>query len=238
MRICKKIAILTLIICITMTLNVFADNSSSSKAEITLTTSKETVKVSEEIKVVVSASCDDGIEAINAVLKYDREKLELVKSEMKNDFTDQSGTDAETGEYILTALYGATGAPTEAPSKVDFAELTFKVLEKAEAEEKLEIELLDVEIINPDLETISGENKKVTLTVIEEEPEQPKPQEPEQPKPQDPKPSENKKPVDNTTADKNINYAGIEEYAIALIAGVVIVSIILYKKYKKYSDIY
>ena len=104
MKKCKKIILLVIVFLLSTISNVYADESSK-KAEVTLTPDKTSVKIGENVTIIVSASYENRIECVDSILEYDKAKLKLEKVEMKNDFDDQSGTDGVTGEYVFTAIF-------------------------------------------------------------------------------------------------------------------------------------
>lgn len=231
MKKCKKIILLVIILLVSMISNVYADESSK-KAEVTLTSDKTSAKIGENVTILVSASHENGIECIDSVLKYDETKIKLEKVEMKNDFSDQSGTDGVTGEYIFTALFSGNENPTE----VECAELTFKVLEEATVGEELKIELLNVYVIDTDIEKESVGNKEITLVVTEDkeidlDPE-PEPELDPDPNP-DPEPQPQPQPESNPDKLPQTGKNSI----ISLFIIIIIASIIFYTRIRKYRDI-
>ena len=235
MKKCKKIILLVIVFLLSTISNVYADESLK-KAEVTLTPNKTSVKAGETITIVVKASYENKIECVDSILEYDKTKLELEKVEMKNDFDDQSGTDGVTGEYVFTALFSGEEAVTE----VEYAELIFKVLEKANVGEELNIKLSNVNIIDTNLETASVGDKEVMLTVIGDkvtEPElkpEPKPEQEIEIKPES-KPQQEIE-IKPESKPNNLPQTGKNSIASLFIIGI-IVSIILYSRIIKYKDI-
>jgi len=227
MKKCKKTILIVIILLISMISNVYA-NEPSESAEITLKSDKTSVKIGERVAIIMSANHENGISMIDSILEYDKTKLELVKVEMKNDFYEQSETDSTTGETVFKAIFSGD----EGLKEVEYAELTFKVLKEVSVGEELSIKLLNVNIIDNDLETEFVGEKEIAITVIGEKELEEKKNESN---------GEEKKPTnvkDKTTADKNINQAGIEGNTIGLIIIGGTLAITFYIKYKKYKDIY
>ena len=227
MKKCKKTILILIILLISMISNVYA-NEPSENAEITLKSDKTSVKIGERVAIIMSANHENGISMIDSILEYDKTKLELVKVEMKNDFYEQSETDSTTGETVFKAIFSGD----EGLKEVEYAELTFKVLKEVSVGEELSIKLLNVNIIDNDLETEFVGEKEIAITVIGEKELEEKKNESN---------GEEKKPTnvkDKTTADKNINQAGIEGNTIGLIIIGGTLAITFYIKYKKYKDIY
>lgn len=234
----KKIIFVIVVFILSITSNVYATDDNmgdffSEAGKITLKASNNSVKVGDTVTISLTASYENGIECVNSTLIYDETKLELTNMEMKNYFSNQSGEDAETGKFVLTALYGDIGSPENAPTESEYIVLTFKVLDKVNTGEILSVKFSENEIIDPNLETILVENKEITFTVIGEQKPTGEQKKPTEQKQEEPK----KEQQDDTIADKNINKAGSKKYTIILIIVVGII-VILYRKYKKNSDIY
>lgn len=235
----RKIIILLLFI-LSITYNVYATDNikgpSLTTAKLTMNTNTKLVNVGETIKISLKASYENGIDGINSVLEYNKTKLELTNVEMKNYFGNQSGEDAQTGEFILTALYGELGAPQETPKEAEYMVLTFKVLDTVTYGETLSIKLSDIEIIDPTLNSVPVESQGVTFTVKEE-----KSEEEQEPNKEDKDTTEQKQEdakKDDTVANKVINKAGINKHAIIVIIAIMAIIRVLYIKNKKNSDIY
>lgn len=235
MKICKKIAFILIIFILSTVFNVYAADyvvdptyPTHPTAEVTLTQSSTTTKVGETITITISAKCQTGIEGLDAILEYDKTKLEYVGLEAKNYFTSYSDIDEGTGEFIFSVLYGEIGAPKEAPNEAVLATVSFKVLDTATGNEKLTIKLSEIQVIDPEEACIEVNNQQVTLTIIGNQ--DPEGGDPEGGNPED---GETKDP---TIADKPINDAGIETYGILAI-GIAIVLSVLYVKNKKYRDV-
>lgn len=235
----RKIIILLLFI-LSITYNVYAteniNEQSLTATKLTMNTNVNLVKMGENITISLNASHENGIEGINSVLEYNKTKIELTNIEMKNYFGNQSGEDAQTGKFILTALYGELGAPQEAPKEAEYMVLTFKVLDTVTYGETLSIKLSDIEIIDPNLNSVPVESQEVTFTVKEE-----KYEEEQKPTKEDKETTEQKQEdakKDDTVANKVINKAGINKHAIIVIIAIMAIIRVLYIKNKKNSDIY
>lgn len=236
----KKILLLLIIFLISTISNVYANE----KAEVTLVSDKKSVEKGERIIVSVAANNENGIEGIEAVLNYDKTKLELEKLEMKNDFLDQSGIDSVSGEYIFTALFGGNEAPTE----VEVSELTFKVLEGVTDGEELKIELLHAYIIDTDIEKENVEDKEIIVKVVgqqnleqEQQPELDSELEPdpEQQPETDPEPEPEQQPDPENKPEQipeKLPQTGKTTKSLIFVV-VFIVSIMLYIKIRKYKSI-
>ena len=223
MKKCKKIILLVIVFLLSTISNVYA-NESSKKAEVTLTADKTSVKIGDNITIVVSASHENGIEGVDSVLNNDKTKLKLEKVEMKNDFSDQSGTDGVTGEYIFTVLFSGNENLTEA----ECAELTFKVLEEAIVGEELSIKLSNIYVIDTDIEKESVGEEEIVLAVIDENEDEPEDEPGDEPEEQPEKELE-------ANADK-LPQTGKTTRISIFIVGIVL-SVIFYTRIRKYRDV-
>ena len=236
----RKIIIWLLFI-LSITCNVYAteniNEQSLTATKLTMNTNTNFVKMGENITISLNASHENGIEGINSVLEYNKTKIELTNIEMKNYFGNQSGEDAQTGKFILTALYGELSAPQEAPKEAEYMVLTFKVLDTVTYGEKLSIKLLQTEIIDPNLGSVQMENKELIFTVSEDTKTLEEPEKTEEDKNTIESTIEESK-KDDTVAKEVINKAGINKHAIIVIVAMIAIIRVLYIKNKKNSDIY
>lgn len=228
MRIFKKIALILLIIMIATTLKVYAGTT-----EVKLTASSTKVKVGDTITVTLSGTRGNGIEGFDAVLKYDKTKLELTNENQLagEGFQSLSGTDDLTGEFKLSLMY--TGSGTGPTTETNLAQLKFKVLDGAKVDEVLPIELTGIKVIDSELNGTDVENKKVELTVIKNSTTPGG-------NTNTPDPggnTNNPNPGGNNNPSENYPYAGTKS-SISIIAFVVaIIAVAIYMRINKYRDI-
>lgn len=199
MKICKKIALTTMVFLILITLNVYAvdleNASTKTTAEVTLTPSATTVKLGDTVKITISAKYEKRIEGLDATLEYDKTKLEMTGLEALNYYSSFSGTDDATGEFKFTVMYGDVGAPEETPKDAEIAVISFKVLDKVIENEEIKVKLSEIEVSDPDYNSVTPEDEQTILTVDGEKspeggtPEGEKPEggNPESSKPEDEK---------------------------------------------------
>lgn len=150
-------------------------------------------------------------------------------------------------------VYKAEGAKTEEILNIQYT------LKNEEGTAKITVS--DIEITTIDYETTNIEESIVKeIKIIEEnepegnepegnepdgnepdgnEPDGNKPEgdEPDGDKPEGNKPDGNKPDKDDTTSHKEHVYAGVEDYAIAIIAIIIIIAFVSYKKYQQYKNI-
>ena len=162
MKICKKIALITIMFILLATLNVYAGI-----VEVTSTVSSTEVKVGDTVTVTLLAKFATGIEGIDATLEYDNTKLKLTNESAlaASNFTSMSGTNDATGEFKLSVLYTGSGA---APTEATFATLSFEVLDTVTVNEKLDIKLSGIEIGDSEDNWVELDDIVTTLTVVEE----------------------------------------------------------------------
>lgn len=235
----KKITILLIILILSMTANVYAENE---KIEITLKPSSTEVKSGDTISIVISAKAQSELEGISGILEYDNTKLEFTKYEVHEYYTDLTGKDEETKKTSLCVMYGTLVAPDTAPQEAELITLTFKVLDTAVVGETLKIELKEVlagDFIYEDWVELT--DKQVELLVVNNEQtpnEEQKPSQEEQtPSQGEQTPNKEETKKDQTAADKTINKAGSETYSFIFIIATIVMAVIMYKKCNEYKGI-
>ena len=229
-----RIILIALILILAGTLNTYA-----ATATLTANADKTEVKAGDIVTISLSANCQTGIEGIDSTLEYDETKLELQSLNVDAKFSNMSGIDDSTGKYKLTVISNTTDTLTSET----FATLKFKVLDTALANEGLTVKLSEIEIGDSNDEWTTVDDKEITLKVVEENlgtddnnQEEDNNQEGDNNNSVENNNSGTNTP-DNTQANKKIDYAGLESYALVIIAIIAIVAVISYKKYKKYKNI-
>lgn len=162
MKVCKKIALIAIMLILLTTLNVYAG-----VVEVTSTVSSTEVKVGDTVTITLDAKFATGIEGIDATLEYDTTKLKLTNESAlaASNFTSMSGTNDATGDFKLSVLYTGSGA---APTEATFATLTFEVLNTVTVNETLTIKLSELEIGDSEDNWVELDDIITTLTVVEE----------------------------------------------------------------------
>lgn len=236
-----RIILIALILILAGTLNTYA-----ATATLTANADKTEVKAGDIVTISLSANCQTGIEGIDSTLEYDETKLELQSLNVDAKFSNMSGIDDSTGKYKLTVISNTTDTLTSET----FATLKFKVLDTALADEGLTVKLSEIEIGDSNDEWTTVDDREITLKVVEENlgtddnnqegdnnnQEENNNQEGDNNNSVENNNSGTNTP-DNTQANKKIDYAGLESYALVIIAIIAIVAVISYKKYKKYKNI-
>jgi len=227
MKMLKRIALIAIICILAVTLNVYAGVT-----EVILNASSTEVKVGETVTITLSAKNGTGIEGIDSVLDYDKTKLELTNASTlaAENFMSMSDTNDSTGKFQLSLMYTGAG---NAPQQAEVAKLTFKVLDGAQTNETLTIKLSDIELGGSDDDWTTVADQTVTIKALRDE-EQTPGDEDQGTGDGTQTPDDGK---DDTTADDNYGYAGLEDYALVLILGGIVLVVTLYKKSNKYKDI-
>ena len=132
-----------------------ADANSQNGAQITLTPSGTGGHMGDTITIKISAKCATGLGGVDAILDWDKSKLE---------FTNQTsfplrGVNNSTGKFNLSLLYD--GDENEA----ELATLQFKILDAAVIGETLNISLSNIELIDGNIDSIGVDNKSIALNV-------------------------------------------------------------------------
>lgn len=234
----RKIALISILFVLFMTLNVYAATMG-----ITLKSSSNSIKAGETVSVTFVANSENGIGGIDGILKYDNTKLQMLTEEGKaaaSGFMDCSGVDDASGEYKLSVLYNGDENGTV---ELEYAKIEFKVLENVSVNEELIIKLSGIEMgdLNENWQTIRDTEIKLTVagttTPDNPTPDNPTPDNPtpDNPTPDNPTPDKPNKD-DNTIADKEFNYAG-KTYMFVGIFIIVIMAIGIYRKINQYKDI-
>ena len=231
----KRIALIAIICILSVTLNVYAGVT-----EVILNASAKEVKVGETVTIKLSAKNGTGIEGIDSVLDYDKTKLELTNASTlaAENYMSMSDTNDATGKFQLSVMYTGSG---NAPQIADVATLIFKVLEEADTNEILTIKLSDIEVGGSDDDWTELEDQTITIKALRDEEQEPGDdqgstggsQTPGDDN-QDPTPDDGK---DDSTADGDYGYAGLEDYVFVLVLGAIVLAVVLYKKSNKYRDI-
>ena len=226
MKVFKKISIIMLILMLITTLKVYAGTT-----EVKLTSPSTEVKAGETVTVTLSAVSGNGIEAFDAVLTYDKTKLQLTNENAlaATNFASISGTDDLTGEFRLSLLYTGSG---NAPAEADLAQLEFEVLDAANVNDILNIKLSDITLIDSEETGTEVEDVEINLTVVDEQETPEDPEDPDNPGGNTQTPGDN-----NNSASDDYPYAGIENYIFIIAFAVVLVAIAIYIKVSKYRDI-
>ncbi len=226
MRKYLKITILAIVLALLATLNVYAAENN-----ITLDPSATEVKAGDTFEVVISMKCEEDFQGLTGVLEYDKTKLELEGVTNGKNFKDLNAENSE-GEYVVSILTNTASPITEG----DLQTLKFKVLDEVKEGESLNVTLSGINFkVGEDKVTVEDQVATVKVVVnATGTDEKDNPDDTEKP---DNTAGENtNKPVDNTQANKDINYTGLEDYTFAIIAGIVLVAFISYIKYRQYKN--
>ena len=111
------ISIMLLIFVLSMAVNVYA-----ATGNVSFNASETSVVQGKTFTIILKGSSDTNVIGIKAEMSYETSKLELVKKEVGNNFTDASANNTEIA--IATGGVGAKDAT--------LATYTFKVLDTAE----------------------------------------------------------------------------------------------------------
>ena len=146
----KKTSLLVLVLIALMQVKIFADT-----LNIDIKADKEKINVGDKVKITVS--WDKGMQAADFILNYDTEKLEFVKSDLKEDYINNSNgklrtawfsmddTDKTKIEYIFEAKQTGT---TELETKVNGGFATGSLLMPTGYNEgKLRLEINNANIV-------------------------------------------------------------------------------------------
>lgn len=231
-----KITILAIMVILMSFVNVYAADEPTA-ATVTLNPSKTEVNKGETFTVTMLVKCETGICDFDGVLKYDKAQIELDKYNVTVDknFSDMS-KENEQNDYQLTFMQKGK----EEPKEVNIVTLKFKVLDNVKVDDKINISVSNIQFKDSNYNWIEVEAKSTTVTVANNQGTT----KPGDGNTTDPgnttNPGNTTKPgnnADNTQANKVINYAGLENYAFAIIAGVILVACVAYAKYKQYKNI-
>lgn len=224
-----KIIILAIVLVLVATLNVYAAENS-----ITLKSNATKVKAGDTLEIVISMKCEEDFQGLTGVLEWDKTKLELEGVANGKDFKDLNAENSE-GEYVVSILTNTASSITEG----NLQTLKFKVLDGVKEGENLNVTLSEINFkVGEDKATV--ENQTATVKVVANSDNPNNPENPANPEnPENPANKNNNKVVenkDNTQANKNINYTGLEDYTFAIIAGIVLIATISYIKYRQYRN--
>lgn len=195
---------------------------------VTLVTGKTEVKAGETFTVQLKVATPDGINGMVTSYSYDTEKLELVsKRLLDSNFTELGSTSAN--EIVLMFTPANLSNFTKV-TETNIYEFTFKVKEGATVGSTATITVGETQLST--LATSNADHKipgdEIAITVAQAVTPDPDP-EPDTPG------GENPDPEDPDTPD--YPYAGLEDYALILVLGAIIVAVVLYKKTNKMRDI-
>ena len=90
----KKIVPIALLFLMLIQVTVFADT-----LNINIKANKEKINVGDKVKVTVS--WDKGMQAADFILKYDADKLEFVKSDLEEDYINNSKGNVKTAWFSM-----------------------------------------------------------------------------------------------------------------------------------------
>ena len=218
-----QIIILAIVLVLVATLNVYAAENN-----ITLKSSATEVKAGDTLEIVISMKCEEDFQGLTGVLEWDKTKLELEGVANGKDFKDLNAENSD-GEYVISILSNTSSPITEG----NLQTLKFKVLDGVKEGENLNVTLSEINFkVGEDKATVENQTATVKVVANLDNPNNPD-------NPENPANENNNKVVenkDNTQANKNINYAGLEDYTFAIIAGIVLVAIISYIKYRQYKN--
>ncbi len=206
---------------------------------VTLTAEKTEVKAGENFTVKIKATAPDGINGMVTTFSYDTEKLELVSKDVSDEnFSKLSG---KTANEIVIIFDPEDVSNFTKVTETDIYEFTFKVKEGVAEGSTATISLGETTLST--LGTTTSEYKlpeeEIVITVAKETTENPddgnqgtgdneqKPDDGNQGTEDD---------EDDTVADGDINYAGLENYALIIVA-IAVIAVALYKKSNQYKDI-
>ena len=162
-----KIIILAIILMFFSTVKIYSVDNTT----VTLKMNPSTAKIGDNIEITITAKVPNELEAIDTVLEYDSNKLELVKYEVNEYFQDLSAKDEETKKMQLSLVYGTLTSPSKGPSEADLVKLKFKILDKAVVGEELSIKLSELSVFDFDLgEVIKEESKEEKIKIVENKP--------------------------------------------------------------------
>lgn len=238
-----KLSLALIIICTMMMIgSVYAVTGN-----INMAPAKTTIEEGKEFTVTISLSnikSDIGVNTFGATLKYDKEKLELVKFEGQNDWSTPK-EDGNKSTYFSTSGKFVMDAGSEAKSDGPILKITFKAKEKIEGDATVSIEnamLADGMTTPVKAESIKSEItiKKNAIDITPENPDDNPSQEKPEDKPTtnpDNKPSgsdntdknsgNNKKP-DTTIKNEKLPQTGENNVTFIVLIGVLILAVIIF----------
>lgn len=216
-----KIILLTFVISLLGILNVYAAETS-----VSLVPDVTEIKEGDTFNVVISMKCEEDFEGLTGVLEYDKTKLKLEKADTEEGFKDLNSENSE-GEYVISILNNVNASENIIVTEGDCQTLKFKVLTGVEKGETLKITLKDIDFKAGE-NKVTLENQIATVKVATSSEGTNENENTNTPVDQD---------KDNTQADKDINYAGLEDYTFAIIVGIILISFITYAKYRQYKNI-
>lgn len=206
----------------------------AAQASITLTTSANQVIKGDTFKITISGTADNNIEAFQAGINFESEKLSLESRSLGKGFSDLSGD----SEIAILATNN-----NELSKSGTLYTLTFKVLEDAE-DGKTTISITNPEFALEGAETEKAETKNVTIeiktddtTVDKGDKEEEKEEDKNNKNDKDDKDDKNDKDdgKKDEEDDKKVTLpqTGVGIFCIVAIIIASICGIIFYNKYKK-----
>ena len=217
--------------------------------EVTLAASAESVVKGNTFKVIITGISDTKVIGLKAKLSYDEGKVELVKREAGENFTDASANNSEIA--IATGGVGKESAT--------LATYTFKIKDTAEVGDTT-ITVSDI-VLAADTNIEISEDRTVTIKIKEDDTtvdaggeDEQQPTDTKDPT-DDEKPEDTKKPTtpsndksssgsDKSTSGSKSNkkttklpQTGVETASLIAIVALSIVSIVSYVSYRRYKNI-
>lgn len=228
-----KILLLTFVIFLLGILNVYAVETS-----VSLVPNVTEVKAEDTFKIVISMKCEEDFEGLTGVLEYDKTKLKLVDADSGEGFKDLNSENND-GEYVISILNNVNASENTTVTEGDCQTLEFKVLAGVEEGETLKIALKNINFkAGENKETLENQIATVKVATNSEETDK---EEADKPTEEGKKDETDKETTqgekDQTQADKNHEKAGLKDYTLVIIAGMIALVIISYAKYKQYKNI-
>ena len=246
----KYLRIITFVLAIVMVIASFRSvKAADAKPVVELTPSKTEVKAGDTVEITVKAKYQEGISGIDAILEHSSNlTFEESNTTVAQGFSNMSGKNEDTNEYKLSVNHNSTGTQ---PTEVEIAVLKFTVSNSVKAGDQVRVSLKDIKVYDSSVNKIAPEEDDQILQIIvggkssggTTPAEEPTEETPKQTTPTEKTPTE-KTPTTTTTgagttedtANKKMDYAGAEDYAIGFIA-VILIGGISFIKYRQYKNI-
>lgn len=151
----KKHILISIFITVVMLLSIRVRADSS--GDVTLKSSKDTIKAGEEFTITISANSENGLNGLNAKMEYDETKLQVIKSEPASN---ENWAEFDSFPQITT-MWKNSNSDTNSS---DIYVVTFKAKDNISAGE-LNIKLTEITLsTNGDDITINDKTKKIEIT--------------------------------------------------------------------------
>lgn len=245
----KKILKLSIALIIICTIMMF-ESVYAVTGNISMSPTKTTIEQGKQLTITISLSnvkSDIGANTFGGTLKYDKEKLELVKFEGQNGWSTPK-EDGNKSTYFVESGKFLMDAGSDAKSEGAILKITFKAKEKIEGDANITVE--NIMLADGMTAPVKVEQMKANITIKksaiditpdnsddpntpnnpDDNPSQENPEE----KP-DNKPNENEKPdqnsgnkkPDTTTKNEKLPQTGENNVTLAILLALLVVAVII-----------